>query len=183
MPFERQYVNVWNLVSRSFGIGRPIFNFPAKTNFLGLSEGGAESINSIWQKLLPLRGTDLKIDVLNNRRHQIMGVFVPGALLATFFLQYIQFQRTKVPDIISQVPAPGWEQPAGFSYHHLPNTPASHAFWRKRQELGSMPFDYGPGGDASSIQIKRSILGITDKKWFPATIRNWSSGRVSECNR
>lgn len=143
MVCERQFVKTWNYVSRSLGVGRPIFNYPVKTNFLELSPAGAESINKFWQKLLPLKGSDLKVDVLKNRRHQVLGVFLPAALAANFFIQFSYYQYTKVPDIVSQVPAPGWELPEGMHYHHIPATPANAAYWKKRTEMGHTEWDYG----------------------------------------
>ena len=66
---ERIFVRLWNASCRAFGWGRPIYNYPIKANFLGLSEGTATAINEFYMTRLPMKGSNVKIDVLNNRRH------------------------------------------------------------------------------------------------------------------
>jgi hypothetical protein len=143
MPCERTFVQLWNGISVSFGVGRPIYNYAIKANFLELSTANATKLNSFYMKYLPLRGTNFRVDVLNNRRHQFIGVFMPAALLTTFFIQYTHFQMTKVPKIVSQVPAKGWEVPEEFHLHHTPDTPSQVAYWKKRKEMGHQAWDYG----------------------------------------
>jgi len=152
MVFEYRFVKTWNTLSRAFGIGRPIFNFPAKANFLELSETQANKINALYMRRLPLSGTNFYVDVLNNRRHQVLGVFVPVASLVVLLYQFSYFQYTKAPAIVSQVPAPGWEKPKDMDYHHLQETQDYAAYWRKRTEMGHQEWDYGNAAK-ESIQI------------------------------
>ena len=69
MVFERNFVFQWNRLCRVTKRGRPIYNFKIYANFMGLSEETGAKINEFWHKYLPLRGTNIQIDVLNNRRH------------------------------------------------------------------------------------------------------------------
>ena len=69
MVVERFLVRSWNGACRVLGVGRPIYRYPIKANFMGLSESTANTINEFYMTRLPLKGTNIQIDVLNNRRH------------------------------------------------------------------------------------------------------------------
>jgi len=129
-------------------IGKPIYNYPIRANFLGLSPATAATINEFYMTKLPInifKGTAIQVDVLNNRRHQIIGVFVPALLAMTIGFQFTLYQFTKAPSIKKQTPAPGWEVPKDYSWTALPPTPANVALWRKKQELGHEAWDYKMG--------------------------------------
>merc|ERR1719208_797663 len=110
--FERQFVRSWNLLTRSFGFGRPIYHFPVKTNFMGLSEAKATQINAFYMRYLPTSGVQLDVDVLNNRRHQIIGVALPAVIAVAAFIQFAYYNISTPPKVSMQTPAPGWEVPA-----------------------------------------------------------------------
>eukprot|EP00483_Globobulimina_turgida_P000704 UN00704 len=148
MVFERILVKSWNRGVRILPIGKPIYNYPIRANFLGLSPKSAAIINNFYQTKLPInifKGTNISVDVLNNRRHQIIGVFVPCLLLISCGFQFTMYQFTSAPSINRQSPAPGWEVPKDYNFKHLPPTPANVALWRKKQELGHLPWDYKMG--------------------------------------
>eukprot|EP01084_Bolivina_argentea_P141544 248709_1 len=148
MVFERMMVKGWNRACRMLPLGTPIYNYPIKTNFLGLSPKSASFINNFYQNKLPMnifKGTNIEVDVLNNRRHQIIGVFMPMLLILTCGVQFTMYQFTKAPTIKRQSAAPGWEVPKDYSFTSLPPTPANVALWRKKQELGHKEWDYKMG--------------------------------------
>ena len=92
-----------------------------------------------------LKGTNIEVDVLNNRRHQLIGVFMPCFFMVTCGFQFVMFQFTKSPSIVKQTPAPGWEVPQNYDWEHIPPTAANIALWRKRQELGHETWNYTMG--------------------------------------
>merc|ERR1711920_382012 len=143
--FEKTFVKRWNQLCRISGFGRPIYHFPVKANFMGLTEGTAVQINKFYMERLPLSGVQLDVDVLNNRRHQVIGVFIPAGLALTALVQFAWYNLTTPARRISEEPAPGWEVPAGFDYHHLAPTPNNVATWKKRQEMGHQEWYYGMG--------------------------------------
>lgn len=148
MVFERVLVKSWNRAARVLPLGKPIYNYPIRANFLGLSPESATMINEFYMTKLPInifKGTNIQVDVLNNRRHQIIGVFVPALIALTVGFQFTMYQFTKAPTIKSQTPAPGWEVPKGYDFHNLPPTPANVALWRKKQDIGGNPWDYKMG--------------------------------------
>eukprot|EP01084_Bolivina_argentea_P179500 310169_1 len=148
MVFERMLVKNWNRACRVLPLGRPIYNYPIRANFLGLSPKTASLINGFYTTKLPLnifKGTNVEVDVLNNRRHQLIGVFMPCLFILTVGFQFTMYNFTKAPSIKKQTPAPGWEVPKGYDFKHLPPTPANVALWRKKQELGHETWDYRMG--------------------------------------
>eukprot|EP01083_Nonionella_stella_P116846 347584_1 len=148
MVFERLLVKSWNRSCRVLPLGKPIYNYPIRANFMGLSPKTAAFFNNFYQTKFPInlfKGTQIEVDVLNNRRHQIIGVFVPILLTVTVGFQFAMYQFTKAPSIARQTPAPGWEVPEGYNWKNLPPTPANVALWRKKQELGHAPWDYKMG--------------------------------------
>ena len=150
MVFERVLVKSWNRACRALPLGKPIYNYPIRANFLGLSPETAATINSFYMTKLPInifKGTNIVVDVLNNRRHQLIGVFVPALIVMTIGFQFTMYQFTKAPTIKKQTPAPGWEIPKGYDFKNLPPTPANVALWRKKQDIGHSPWDYKMGDE------------------------------------
>ena len=153
MVFERVMVKSWNRAARVLPLGAPIYNYPIRANFLGLSPETAAFINEFYMTKFPInlfKGTNIQVDVLNNRRHQFIAVFVPALITMTIGFQFTMYQFTKAPSIKSQTPAPGWEVPKGYDWHSIPPTPANVALWRKKQDIGHNPWDYKLG-DAIDI--------------------------------
>lgn len=69
------------------------------------------------------------------------------------------YQATKLPRIISQKPAPGWEVPKDYDWKELPATPANVALWKKIQEKGKQKYFYR-GGEARNNQNSHSWLHV-----------------------
>merc|ERR1711971_1545829 len=89
------------------GIGKPIYNYPIRANFLGLSAESAATINKFYMTQLRFnlfKGTNIEVDVLNNRRHQIIAVFLPCLAVTTVLFQMTMYQFTKAPSITKQTP-------------------------------------------------------------------------------
>eukprot|EP01084_Bolivina_argentea_P115964 206138_1 len=94
MVFERILVKSWNRSCRVLPLGKPIYNYPIRANFMGLSPKTAAFFNNFYQNKLPInifKGTQIEVDVLNNRRHQIIGVFVPILLTVTVGFQFAMY--------------------------------------------------------------------------------------------
>ena len=148
MVFERVLVKTWNRAVRVLPLGTPIYHYPIRANFMGLSPKSAAMINEFWMNKVPMnlmKGTNITVDVLNNRRHQVIGVFVPMLFTMTIGFQFVMYQFTKAPSVKKQTPAPGWEIPAGYDWKHLPPTPGNVALWRKKQDIGHEGWDYKMG--------------------------------------